>query len=820
MLAAPWMSGLEKAMGALAARTHGRPFAALVVVLLLSVPSFYLARSIGLDADLVGLLPRSFRSVQDLDLLRERFGGMGYVVVAAQRAPPATLKRFADDMAPKLAALSEIRFVEHKRAYGFFEDRALLYLEPQDLTEIRARIDERLAYERRAHNPLFIDLEEEGPPSLDFSDLERKYAGAAAKRVAGGGEPYYIDPAARLLVLLCKPKSASTDLAYARKVTDEVRELIAAQDLSAYPGLEVAITGAYEKKVDQQREIAVDLARASAIALVLVLLYLVFHFRSVLAVVFTLTPVLIAITWTYAVVALGYGRLNLITGFLGAILGGLGVEHGIHLLSRYIVLRHEGKRSKLATREAFAHTGGSAFISALVAALTFLSLAISEFRAFREFGVIASIGMMLGIGAYIIMLPPLLGVAARLGWQPSKRDFFMAPRSELAHLLPRFARPITFGAVAVMVLLACIGPRVGFDYDFRSLEDADLPSIRLDRKVDGLVGFSQTPVVVLTEDLEQERDVIAELNARRAALGAESAIDFVAGLDDLVPREQDEKLVIIAAIRESLARVDPARLGDVARADYERALRLSSVRAFGRRELPESVRLQFEDRTSQDRGLVLVFPKVSLSHSDGVRRFAKEVRDIELGSGGKLSAAGESMILADILDMVTRESPLVLAAAVLSVLLAMWLALGNLRSAVICLTPTLASVTALVGVMALGGVEFNYLNIMVIAVLIGTTVDAGVHFLSRWRERGDTHFAEVYGETGRAIVGGLLTSAVGFGSLTLARHPGLSSIGELATLGFATNVVVVLLAFPAFLLHVEQRRAKRSLAAAFGKPED
>jgi predicted RND superfamily exporter protein len=94
--------------------------------------------------------------------------------------------------------------------------------------------------------------------------------------------------------------------------------------------------------------------------------------------------------------------------------------------------------------------------------------------------------------------------------------------------------------------------------------------------------------------------------------------------------------------------------------------------------------------------------------------------------------------------------------------------------------------------------QFNSLNIVVIPVLIGTTIDAGVHLMS-WFGSDEAEFVRAYRETGRAIVGGLITSAVGFGAMILARHPGLNSIGELANLGFAINLVTTLVAFPALL---------------------
>jgi predicted RND superfamily exporter protein len=137
----------------------------------------------------------------------------------------------------------------------------------------------------------------------------------------------------------------------------------------------------------------------------------------------------------------------------------------------------------------------------------------------------------------------------------------------------------------------------------------------------------------------------------------------------------------------------------------------------------------------------------------------------------------------------------------------MWVTLGRLRTALICMLPTLLSVAGLVGMMALLGLQFNYLNLVVLPVLVGTTVDAGVHLIQRLSEP-DSDFISVYAETGRSITGGLLTSAIGFLALVIAQHPGLNSIGSVANLGFGVNIVIVLLGFPALLLLVERWRRK------------
>jgi len=808
-----WSERFEGAMGRWAVRNHRRPYQALLLALVLTVLGGYFSQTLTLSADFVGLLPKAFPSVQDIEKLRKRFGGQGNVVVVGMGADPEVLKRFADDMAPQLEQLSEVRYVNYQRPRAFFDAHSLYYVDVEDLETIQERIDARITWEKQQANPLFVPLMEEVPPSVDFSDIEQKYTGRANQRLSGQGDLYYIDPIERMVVLMAKPRGSAADLDYSTKVVGQVEDLLAKQDLSKYgPGFKTAVTGTFKKKIDQQRVIVADLASASTLAMVLLLAYLVFHFRSALSVGLTMAPVMASLGWTYGFVGLAYGQVNLLTGFLAAVLGGLGVEHGIHLLGRYTTLRTEGQSSEEAVEEAFRHTGFSSLIAALVAALTFLSLALSEFRAFREFGIIAAVGMLVSIFSYVVMLPALLGLASRFGWSPRVHEGSAGPLSLLARWLPRSYRGV--GIVVGVGVLALVSQayRITFNYDSRTLEDYKQASAVLDQKVNDILGYSQTPVVVLTDSPEMEREVVRQLEARKAERGKESTIDFVGALADLVPKRQDEKQAILQSISAKLEKLDPERLPEDTRNTLVRALSMAKAKPFTLDSLPTSVRHQFESLDGSTGGVVLVYAGgISLSDGEGTRKFAKEVRGLHMPDGSQVSAAGEALILADILDMVSREGPRILAAAVLSVLLAMWLTLGRLRTALICMLPTLLSVVGLVGLMALLDLQFNYLNIMVLPVLVGTTVDAGVHLVQRLGERG-ADFVSVYAETGRAITGGLLTSAIGFVALILAKHPGLNSIGDLANMGFGINLVIVLLGFPSLLLLVERWRSKHSSA--------
>lgn len=811
-----WMKRVDALVGGLAARCHRRPFATLALLGLLCAAGFWGSRSLSVNADLTSLLPRSFQSVRDLDKLRARFGGIGYVVVSAQGGTPESLRKFAEDVAPQLARIEGIRFVEYKRATEFFQDRALYYMDLGDLQEVERRIKAREKWERRQRNPLLLNLGDEEPaPPLDFSDIEQKYKFASNARLAGEGEAYYLDPKVPMVVLLCKPDSVSVDLAYSRVLVGRVERFLAGLDLKQYgAGVTTSITGTYKKKIDQQELITRDVATASTIATILMLLYLILHFRSLLAVAFVLVPVGVGLTWTYGLVAVLYGQVTILTAFGGAILGGLGTEHGIHLTGRYTTLRAQGLAAEEAVREAFSHTGGSALVSAFVGAFAFFSLGISEFRAFSEFGVIAGAGMLIVVGASLTTLPAFLGVLDRFGWKPTSSEAVSGRRSFVAALLPRHPLPVFVGVAAMVVVLIGMMRFTEFDYNLNALQDCTLPSFKLDQKINKILGFSQIPVVVLTDEPGEERHVVKQVVERKKKLGAASTVDFVAALDDLVPEQQSEKQELLRSIGAVLARVNRKKLEPKFAERFDQLLRMTAVAPFTREDIPASVRRQFESVSKLEGGFVLIFPKVGIDEGAAIHAIAREVRQLSRPSGAEVAASGELMILSDILEMVRRESYPVLFAALAAVLLTMWLTLGSLRSSLACMTPTVVSILALLGLMPLADFKLNFLNVIAIPVLIGTTVDAGVHLISRLADAHEV-FEPTFAETGRSIIGGLITSAVGFGAMIWADHPGLRSLGALTILGFSVNLVVMLLGFPSFLL---LRRPKPKVAPASGGP--
>jgi predicted RND superfamily exporter protein len=89
----------------------------------------------------------------------------------------------------------------------------------------------------------------------------------------------------------------------------------------------------------------------------------------------------------------------------------------------------------------------------------------------------------------------------------------------------------------------------------------------------------------------------------------------------------------------------------------------------------------------------------------------------------------------------------------------------------------------MVGFMALFGIKFNYSNFMALPLIIGIGIDDGVHILHRYKIEGRNSIPTVIHFTGRAILLTSLTTMIGFGSMGLASHRGIASMGQVLFLG-------------------------------------
>src|SRR5207302_2645797 len=196
--------------------------------------------------------------------------------------------------------------------------------------------------------------------------------------------------------------------------------------------------------------------------------------------------------------------LNSATAFLGPMVAGNGINAGIILLSRYLEQRRAGDDHRQALDTAVRTTLRPTLLASACAAAADLSLLMTRFRAFSEFGAIAAAGMALCWVATYLILPPLLTLLdlSVRGREP--------PGSRPPSMLVAAA-----GAVAALVIGA-LGVRalpLTFQDDLRSLRSRSLPQSEAgiwSRRLDASFGRNQAGGFFIGTQSPQEVRLVLE----------------------------------------------------------------------------------------------------------------------------------------------------------------------------------------------------------------------------------------------------------------------------------------------------------------------
>jgi uncharacterized membrane protein YdfJ with MMPL/SSD domain len=759
------------------------------------------------------LLPETAPSVVAARRLGPLLHGTARLSVDLEGADADAIERFADDLAVRLRALPGelVESVDYRsdEEDGFLRRFGLLYVAEPDLVSIRDRIAARVAWERRAANPLAVDLEgeAEAPPPLDLTDLEARYGVGGPRRFRNG---YYQTRDGRNLVLQVRAPETSTGLDRNRRLLEAVQREVARLAPSSYdPQLRVGYSAEVAELVEEQAALVADLLASTGVVTVLVLLALWLFFRRWTAICAVLAALGAGCALTFGIGDLLIGHLNANTAFLGSIILGNGINVAIIVVGRFLEERRSGTGIDDAIRISWARTLPATFVASFGAGLAYLSLGATAFRGFSQFGAIGALGMALCWICAYLLLPPLLFILES-GRPPAE-----APdrqRGTVFCWLARCieARPAAFICAGAAIVLGCGAALTSYrgemmEHDLsklRARQSVERGAAHWAEKADRVFEAYLTPVVLWSDTEGGLARVVSALEARRSALGKDDPFREVTSLASVVPDlpAQERKLALLAEIRGLL----PDRLVDRFEPELRRkvlALRpASDVRAVSFSDLPAALRRALSERDGKIGRVALAFPRkvsqIDLADVDGMKRI---IRGAFADAGGQALAFNSLFLLSDIDDAIWRDGPKATLVAFLLVCLLVFLVMRSRGDGAIVLGGLLVGFVGLVGVAAAAHVRVNFLNFVVLPITLGIGVDYAVNIVQRHREECGASIVRTLRETGGAVALCSATTIIGYGSLMVADSQALAGFGFLASLGEITCLLAALVIVPAWL---------------------
>lgn len=779
--------------------------AASVVV---AVGSGWFASRLSVEADLSYLLPPSAQSVQDLRAIERRARVLGTVMVAVESAQPTLRARAAAALRDRFAHLpagliSSVTFDDGvARRYAW--DHRWLAPSLADLTAARDGLRAELDDARLHANPLFVELDDPAPPPArsDVTRLRERLREAERAKDEPGE---LVSKDGHLQLMILRTAYPSGDIDRDQHLLDTVGEEILAVRREV-PGVEIGVAGDVVLTVAEHDAILDGMLLALVATIGLVLLALLAYYRSLFAVLALSWSLLIGALVTFAFARVAVGHLNLATAFLSSIVIGNGINFGIILLARYMEERRAGTSGEAALARAVGGTLAGTLAAALTAAVAYGSLTLTSFRGFRDFGVIAGVGILpCWLAAYTV-LPALIAVAARAGR--------LRPRSApaiggwLGKLAPRSLR----GHVIAMAVLTLVSGGLTWAYlagdplesDFRNLRSSS-PAIDAEsywmEAVDRGFGQGISGGFVMTV---RDRAATAPLVAKLRALDQGKPEDHklfarLGSLDDLVPPDQVARIAVLAELRDLLSDAAIEELAPADRADA-RALRppehLIPVRD---QDVPEELAWPYTEVDGSRGRIVLAMPGWGYDNWDAhdIVRFARDLRGLQLGSDVLLG--GSSFVFADMLELVDHDGPIATIASWIGALLVVLLFVGRRRHGLVTMLCGITGTLSMLAAASLLGLRVNFLDFVALPITIGIGIDYAVNIAARDRHEPHLALRELLARTGSAVLLCSFTTMVGYGSLLLSRNQGIRSFGTAAILGEATCLGVALVFAPALL---------------------
>jgi uncharacterized protein len=779
-----------------------------------------------LKSDIEELLPRGSPSVRALDEMRARLPGLQYLGVVVEVGRSEDLpagERFLSELAARLRNYpsSMVRDVrtgsDEERA--FVERHAPLYVDLADLREVLRRIEARRDYEVERESGALLD-ESEPAPSLDVTDIEKGYdKRLSAAKPAKSPSGRLSDPSSHISLLLIEAGEFTTGAEQARallaRVKADVLDLSGRAGVSV-PGMRVGYCSDIAISVEELDALEADLSVSSVLVIIAEIAVIMFYYRWWKSVLVLFPPLLLATVYAFGLASLppaNVTELNSNTAFLGSIIIGNGINVGIVLLARYRERRRRGESVEEALVNGVWGARLGTLAAALAAAASYASLAVTEFRGFRQFGFIGAAGMIASWVTAFVLMPPLLKWIDRddrLAADKTRRRGIMGWVAAFVERWPMPTVAVALAMTAASAVAVCrFDPASRLEYDFSKLRRVDTWQSGdgyWGRKVNGLLGRYVTPTVVLSDSAFASK--AAERAIRRSADdGAlQPVVASVRSVTDVLPEDQEAKLDVVRRIREALTPKIRSELDDGRREQIDKLLGPDDLSPIRAGDLPHSFTAGLRDRDGTLGRTLLVFPRPteSLWRAKEIHDFVHELRQAgasALAPGDRPGRVAGSIPLSDdIIASIDRDAPLASLVAFAAVVGIVVVVLRGKRASLHVIGSLVVGLLWLVGAMTLFDVKVNFCNFVAYPITIGIGVDYSVNVITRYVQDGERDVTDAIRSTGAAVGLCSLTTMIGYASLLLAKNRALYLFGLTAVFGEITCLTAAVIALPACII--------------------
>ena len=803
-----------------------RPFAVVLLVVLLAAGAI-LALQLHYQENIADFLPRNAENAKQADIYNS-LGDQGQITVIFRPAEEDT----DDDVMDAIDAFAEAFTAlpvqaradgsDAMQAISLVADRIPLYLTPADYRRIDSLLAEpdyitrSVATARQTLSmplpPMATDMIAADPLGLFSPALQRLQALSPSSRYRMVDD-YIFDSDGNGFAFITSPYGGS-DTRRNGQLADAIATAIDSVQ-QAHPSVTVSAVGAPLIAVTNASQIKHDSLLAIALAVVLIAIILwrtMRHKRNILWMGFS-----VAAGWLFAlaVIAVFKTEISIIVVGIGSVLVGIAVNYPLHYLEH--LNHHPDRRETLREMVEPLVTGNITTVAA------FACLVFVKAEAMRDLGLFGSL-MLVGTIGFTMIFLPLWAKTGKKGQPVENKDTNQTAQNTNSYGAPseplrspfgrssvesrreaeeepkrgRWGVVAFWGMVLATVVLGYFSTRVEFDADLHNInymtaqQQADL-----DLLADGIEEGSLTYVVAEGASLEE-------------ALRRNDSLDLngVAALMPSLQRQQE-------ALKhwEALLEAHPTLAADVRREARKAGFADGAFQPF----IDRLERNYTPEECSLDSPLGQLASNYILTSDTGVSVVNFVHGEVSVPNVAHTYAFTQSDVGSGLVGALNDDFNYILYVCSFVVFAFLWLALGRFELALLAFLPMAMGWLWILGIMALLGIKFNIVNIILATFIFGQGDDYTIFITEGLLYENATGRRRLK-EYRRSVIISAALMFVGIGTLIVARHPAMRSLAEVAMIGMGC-VVLMACVVPPMVFHwlTMRHSVKRDVPITLGR---
>ena len=531
-----------------------------------------------------------------------------------------------------------------------------------------------------------------------------------------------------------------------------------------------------------------DTQRMVIIAFILIILILIYFFRSLSGIFIPFAIVVASIIWVMGTIAAFSVNLNVLTVAIPVIVGVISLSDVIHIISRYSEEKSEDKylRIKVTQRDILK----AIILTTLTTSIGFLSLANSNIVVFNEFALFTAVGVFYAFVLAYFILPILLFSVKKI-----------TLHNTLERLTPQkiHTKPVIIITVIFLVLTGIGISKVKQDnYVFENLDKKDAISRVMNFMEKDMYGIRDITVTIRVPDTNLnlfDKKILTQLNAVEAFIEREYGATIDVGLAARAKQ-----------VNRAMNGGSPSSY-KIPEGDYE-------IKQIERKltKFANSVRLNSFVNFETNSTFIKTKTKDKGSYKTrelnaNLLKFSKlNTPDLEVNFGGNAFIIDETNV------NVSQGMIWNLLIIVLFIFLIVSYIFKSISVGFYSLFPNIIPLLTITAVVGWFGFGMNIATTIVYTIAFGIAVDDTIHFLGRYKiemDNGNENrqaLINTIKTSGGAIFLTTLVLVAGFGVLITSTFFATYITGLLVCVGMITALLCDLYLLPVLLLFLKRKK--------------